>query len=150
MTRFSRAIQWMLGLALVVVFPSLAPAAPGALTQTGTFQDPDCYQFTLSGDGALMFSAGKSGASVQDAHRLVAEFVDRYNNVRLHSAIGYVAPVAALEGRAEAIQTERQRKLEAAQRRRKRKSPLTQKEPAPTLHFTSPARTSAEVAALAP
>lgn len=30
--------------------------------------------------------------SLEDAKRLVQQYVDRYNNVRLHSAIGYVTP----------------------------------------------------------
>jgi putative transposase len=40
--------------------------------------------------------------------------VDHYNGVRLHSAIGYVAPLAKLEGREPQIFAERDRKLEAA------------------------------------
>jgi hypothetical protein len=30
--------------------------------------------------------------SLEDAKRLIQQYVDRYNNVRLHSAIGYVTP----------------------------------------------------------
>ena len=57
--------------------------------------------------------------SVEDARRIVAEFVEHYNNVRLHGAIGYVAPRDKMEGRAEAIQEARERKLEAAREARK-------------------------------
>jgi len=56
--------------------------------------------------------------SLEDARRIVADFVAYYNNVRLHSAIGYVAPKGKLEGRAEAILAERERKLTAARERR--------------------------------
>jgi putative transposase len=56
--------------------------------------------------------------SVEDACRLVGRYVDHYNRVRLHSAIGYVAPVAKLEGREPQIFAERDRKLEAARRQR--------------------------------
>lgn len=54
-----------------------------------------------------------------DARRIVGEYVDHYNHVRLHSAIGYVTPADKLAGRAEAIWAERDRKLEAARAERK-------------------------------
>jgi putative transposase len=57
--------------------------------------------------------------SLEDARRLVTEFVAHYNEVRLHSAIGYVAPADQLAGRAPAILAERDRKLEEARQRRK-------------------------------
>src|SRR5258708_3433268 len=57
--------------------------------------------------------------SLDDARRLVARYVDQYNTVRLHSAIGYVAPKDKLEGRAAALWAERDRKLEAARERRR-------------------------------
>lgn len=52
---------------------------------------------------------------------MVEKFVAHYNNVRLHSAIGYVAPADKLNGREEEIFRERDRKLEAARELRKRK-----------------------------
>jgi len=52
--------------------------------------------------------------SLEDARRLVADFVAHYNAKRLHSAIGYIAPHDKFEGRAEAIWAERDRKLAAA------------------------------------
>jgi len=55
---------------------------------------------------------------IEDARRIVANFVERYNTVRLHSAIGYVAPKDKLEGRADEILAERERKLQAARERR--------------------------------
>ena len=50
----------------------------------------------------------------EDARRVVGQFIEHYNNVRLHSAIGFVAPRDMLEGRAEEIQRVRDEKLEAA------------------------------------
>jgi hypothetical protein len=44
--------------------------------------------------------------------------VDHYNGVRLHSAIGYVTPLAKLEGRESQIFAERDRKLEEARQQR--------------------------------
>ncbi|HEV2423692.1 MAG TPA: integrase core domain-containing protein [Terriglobia bacterium] len=56
--------------------------------------------------------------SIEDARRLVSRYVDHYNRVRLHSAIGYVTPQAKLEGREPQIFAERDRKLEEARRQR--------------------------------
>jgi putative transposase len=56
--------------------------------------------------------------SVEDARRLVGRYVDHYNQVRLHSALGYVTPQAKLEGREGQIFAERDHKLEAARRQR--------------------------------
>jgi putative transposase len=56
--------------------------------------------------------------SLDDARRLVGRYVDHYNRVRLHSALGYVTPLAKLEGRDPQIFAERDRKLEAARRQR--------------------------------
>ncbi len=52
---------------------------------------------------------------------MVGEFVDHYNNVRLHSAIGYLTPQDKLAGRAEQIWKDRDAKLEAARERRQEK-----------------------------
>jgi putative transposase len=59
--------------------------------------------------------------SVEDARRITAPYIDRYNNVRLHSAIGYIAPRDKLEGRSEAIFAARHQKLQAARERRERR-----------------------------
>jgi len=56
--------------------------------------------------------------SLEEARRLVAEFVEYYNHRRLHSAIGYVTPADKLAGREQAIFDQRDRKLEAARQRR--------------------------------
>lgn len=56
--------------------------------------------------------------SIEEARRLVACYVDYYNRVRLHSAIGYVTPLDKLEGREQQIFAERDHKLEEARRQR--------------------------------
>lgn len=56
--------------------------------------------------------------SLEDARRVVARFVAHYNDVRLHSGIGYVPPRARLEGRDAAITTARDEKLAAAREAR--------------------------------
>lgn len=58
---------------------------------------------------------------LEQARAVVAEFVAHYNDVRLHSAIGYVAPKDKLAGRAEQIWQDRDAKLEAARERRREK-----------------------------
>ena len=57
--------------------------------------------------------------SLSDAQRLVTDFVDHYNNRRLHSAIGYITPADKLQGRAETILAQRDAKLAAARDARK-------------------------------
>jgi transposase InsO family protein len=61
----------------------------------------------------------KTPLSLADARRLVAEFVQHYNTVRLHSAIGYVTPQDKLLGRDQDILAARDRKLQQARERRK-------------------------------
>jgi len=52
---------------------------------------------------------------------LVEKYIEHYNTVRLHSAIGYVAPADKLTGRDLEIFKERDRKLEEARELRKQK-----------------------------
>lgn len=59
--------------------------------------------------------------SLDDARRMVQKYISYYNETRLHSAIGYVAPLDKLEGRDIEIFKERDRKLEAARELRKHK-----------------------------
>jgi transposase InsO family protein len=61
----------------------------------------------------------KTPLTLDDAQRLVTDFVGHYNTKRLHSAIGYIAPIDKLEGRAEDIFAERETKLAAARQTRK-------------------------------
>jgi transposase InsO family protein len=63
----------------------------------------------------------KTPLSLEQAREVVGEFVDHYNNVRLHSAIGFVTPKDKLAGRAEQIWQNRDAKLEAARERRREK-----------------------------
>jgi putative transposase len=56
--------------------------------------------------------------TAEDAKRLIQRYVDHYNAVRLHSAIGFVTPKDMLEGRRTEIHAARDRKLEQARRQR--------------------------------
>lgn len=56
--------------------------------------------------------------SLDEARRVITQFVDYYNNERLHSAIGYIAPMDKLLGKDVEIMAERKRKLKAAQEAR--------------------------------
>ena len=56
--------------------------------------------------------------SVEDAERLITQYVQVYNEQRLHSAIGYVTPQAMLEGRQAEIHAARDQKLGLARKRR--------------------------------
>jgi putative transposase len=64
----------------------------------------------------------KTPLSLADARRLVTEFVEYYNRVRLHSAIAYITPMDKLAGRAEAIWTARKQKLAKAAATRRAKA----------------------------
>ena len=63
----------------------------------------------------------KTPVSLDDARRTVGPYVDHYNNERLHSAIGYLAPRDKLDGRSELIFEQRKRKLIEARARRERR-----------------------------
>jgi len=56
--------------------------------------------------------------SLEDARRIVDQFVTYYNTERLHSAIGYVTPRDKLEGHEQSIFAERNRRLVKARKRR--------------------------------
>lgn len=58
----------------------------------------------------------------EDANRMIDKYVHEYNEQRLHSAIGYVTPADKLAGRAQAVQAERDRKLERARDKRRSQS----------------------------
>lgn len=59
--------------------------------------------------------------SLEDAQRLVTRWVEHYNHVRLHSALGYVAPADKLAGREKTIYDQRDQKLEVARQQRQAK-----------------------------
>jgi len=63
----------------------------------------------------------KTPLSLGDAKSVVCQYVHYYNNHRLHSAIGYITPNNKLNGLAEEIHRERDRKLEEARELRKLK-----------------------------
>ena len=56
--------------------------------------------------------------SLDEARRIVADYVDHYNTSRLPSAIGYVTPKDKLDGRDKEIFDQRDRKLAEARTRR--------------------------------
>lgn len=59
--------------------------------------------------------------SLEEAQRLAAKYVEHYNTVRLHSALGYITPKDKLLGREQEIFAARDQKLEAARERRRSK-----------------------------
>lgn len=65
----------------------------------------------------------KTPLTLEEARRVVADYVRHYNTERLHSAIGYVTPWDKLHGRAEQIFAERDAKLAQA-REARRRSPI--------------------------
>jgi hypothetical protein len=73
------------------------------------------YFKTLKGDCIRVLTP----LSLDDARRIVADYVEHYNHVRLHSAIGYVTPNDRLLGNDAAIHAARDRKLAEARERRK-------------------------------
>lgn len=70
---------------------------------------------TLKGDAIRVASP----QSPEQARTVVGKYVDHYNGVRLHSAIGYVTPNDVLAGRADDIFKKRDRKLQAAREMRR-------------------------------
>ena len=91
----------------------------------------------------------KTPLSLEDGRRLVGGYVDHYNNVRLHSAIGYVAPKDKLQGRQQEIFAERDRKLTQAREERKRKRICRSQGSAiayqPKIHGAQPGSRAAEL-----
>jgi putative transposase len=94
---------------------------------------------TIKGDCIRM----QTPLSLADARRLVTRYVAYYNDIRLHSAIGYIAPKDMLEGRAKEIFAARDRKLAEARERRKTMRQTTHQDGAAT-----PARPSIDFSAV--
>lgn len=63
----------------------------------------------------------KCPQSVEQARKIVGEYVEHYNNKRLHSAIGYVTPKDMLDGKQMEIHAKRDQKLDSARMKRKQK-----------------------------
>ena len=68
--------------------------------------------------------------SLAEARTQIADYIRYYNDERLHSSIGYVAPKDKLNGRDKQIFTERDQKLEAAREARKQKRLEEKRRPA--------------------
>jgi transposase InsO family protein len=56
--------------------------------------------------------------SLEDARKIVGEFIAEYNGKRLHSAIGWITPNDKMNGKAEEIWQARDEKLEVARKQR--------------------------------
>lgn len=59
--------------------------------------------------------------SLDDAQEVITGYIDHYNTVRLHSAIGYVTPETKLKGMEQEVFRDRDAKLETARATRKEK-----------------------------
>ncbi len=70
--------------------------------------------------------------SVEEARVQITDYIRYYNDERLHSSLGYVAPKVKLEGREKLIFTERDSKLEAVREARKQKTAAGKTSPRPT------------------
>ena len=73
------------------------------------------YHRTIKTDGIRP----SAPSSPDEARQVVARFVEHYNSVRLHSAIGYITPNDFLAGRSKEIWAERDRKLAEAREQRR-------------------------------
>ena len=60
----------------------------------------------------------KSPIDLEDAERIIGNYIHDYNHVRLHSSIGFVPPILKLEGKDQALIEERKIKLEKASQAR--------------------------------
>jgi len=97
---------------------------------------------TLKGDCIRV----KVPLSLDDARRIVTDYVIHYNTVRLHSAIGYITPHDKLAGRDKEILAERDRKLAEARERRKQLRQAERDRPQPPP--ADPARPAIDFAAV--
>jgi hypothetical protein len=77
--------------------------------------------------------------SLDDARRIVSDYVTHYNTARLHSAIGYVTPKDKLDGKDQQIHEERDRKLAEARERRRQMREAQRVRPAPAPTSPRPA-----------
>jgi putative transposase len=106
---------------------------------------------TLKGDCIRVLTP----LSLEDARRIVTDYVVHYNTVRLHSAIGYLTPQDKLAGREQEIFATRDRKLAQARERRQhqrqaqyeQRHHATTPSPRPAIDFTA-VRTALTLAAV--
>jgi len=75
--------------------------------------------------------------TLDEARRVVERYVTYYNQVRLHSALGYVTPADKLAGREKAIFDARDAKLEQARERRRQARQAVVEPPAVELHVAT-------------
>ena len=94
-----------------VVGPDVRPTAPSYPQSNGKIER---WHKSLKGE---CIRPG-TPLSPEVARRLIGQYVEHYNAVRLHSAIGYVTPADMLAGRQTEIHAARDRKLEEARRQR--------------------------------
>ncbi len=73
------------------------------------------YHRTIKGDCIRVTAMW----TIDDARNAVVDYVTHYNEVRLHSAIGYVTPHTKLAGKEKAVFADRDTKLEAAREARR-------------------------------
>jgi transposase InsO family protein len=73
------------------------------------------YHRTIKGDCIRVTAMW----TIDDARNAVVDYVAHYNEVRLHSAIGYVTPHTKLAGKEKAVFADRDTKLEAAREARR-------------------------------
>jgi putative transposase len=90
---------------------------------------------TLKGDCIRV----KVPLSLDDARNIVTDFVAHYNEVRLHSAVGYVTPKDQLLGNDEAIHAQRDRKLAEARELRQQMRQTRHQQMEPPLDPSRPA-----------
>ncbi|KAK1548252.1 hypothetical protein Q3G72_029300 [Acer saccharum] len=64
--------------------------------------------------------------NIEHARQMIAEFVENYNETRLHSGLGYITPFAARNGEQAAIFEARTAKIQQAQSQRKTRSQAQQ------------------------
>jgi transposase InsO family protein len=72
------------------------------------------FHLSLKSESIRMHSL----STKEEAERVITEYIRYYNEERLNSAIGYIAPADRLAGRHEAIHAERDRRLAEARARR--------------------------------
>jgi hypothetical protein len=121
-------IAEMAGVAQGAIDPVLAAIRISGMTHVRTSPNyPQSNGKLERGHKSLKSECLRPGTplSLEDAKRLIRQYVDRYNNVRLHSAIGYVRPSDMLAGRQAEIHAERDRKLEAARQQRPESPPAS-------------------------
>jgi len=63
----------------------------------------------------------KTPLTLDDARRAITDYIDEYNNKRLHSSNGYITPKDKLNGKADEIKNHREQKLHEAREARKLK-----------------------------